>query len=96
LEFFAGIADCDPVAALENLICPILAIFGADDVLVPTRASVNAYQAGFARSGHQHHQIVVFPGGDHGIRVTDPATGQHCRAPGMFELIATWFVRTLG
>jgi hypothetical protein len=53
LEFFAGIADHDPVAALEKLTCPIPAICGADDVLVPTQASVNAYQAGFARSGHQ-------------------------------------------
>ena len=95
LEFFAGIADYDPIPALESLICPILAIFGANDVLVPTQASVAAYQAAFARSGHRHHQIVVFPGADHGIRVPDPATGRLCRAPGLFELIGVWFVRTL-
>ena len=35
LEFFAGIADYDPVPVLERLRCPILAIFGEDDVLVP-------------------------------------------------------------
>lgn len=95
LEFFGGIADYDPVPALEKLTCPILAIFGADDVLVPTQASVTAYQAAFARSGHQHHQIVVFPGADHGIRVPDPATGRLRRAPGLFELITAWLVRTL-
>jgi hypothetical protein len=32
---------------------------------------------------------------DHGIRVPDPATGGLRRAPGLFELITAWFVRTL-
>jgi len=95
LEFFAGVADHDPVPALEKLRCPILAIFGADDVLVPTGDSVAAYEAAFARSGHQHHKIVVFPGADHGIRVPDRTTGQLRRAPGLFELIAVWLVDAL-
>ena len=95
LEFFARIADYDPVPALERLRCPILAIFGADDVHVPTTPSVAAYQAAFARSGHTGHHIVVFPGADHRILVPDPATGGHRRAPGLFELITTWLARTL-
>jgi pimeloyl-ACP methyl ester carboxylesterase len=95
LEFFGRIADYDPVPALENLRCPVLAIFGSADVLVPTGASVDAYQAAFARSGHKQHQIVVFPGADHRILVPDPTTGQPRRAPGLFELITAWLVRTL-
>jgi uncharacterized protein len=95
LEFFARIADYDPVPALEALTCPILAIFGAKDVHVPTARSVAAYEAAFARSGHKQHRIVVFPDADHRILVTDPATGQPRRAPGLFELIATWLARTL-
>ena len=95
LEFFAGVADFDPVPTLEKLTCPILAIFGSDDVLVPTEASVAAYEAAFARSGHRNHEIVVFPGADHGLRVPDPATGRPRRAPGFFELITARLVRTL-
>lgn len=94
LEFFAGVADFDPVPTLEKLTCPILAIFGSDDVLVPTEASVAAYEAAFARSGHRNHEI-VFPGADHGLRVPDPATGRPRRAPGFFELITARLVRTL-
>jgi pimeloyl-ACP methyl ester carboxylesterase len=95
LAFFGRIADYDPVPALEALRCPLLAIFGADDVHVPTEASVAAYRAAFARSGHARHQIAVFPDADHRILVADPATGRPRRAPGLFELIATWLVRTL-
>lgn len=95
LAFFGRIADYDPVPALEALRCPLLAIFGADDVHVPTRASVAAYEAAFARSGHTRHQIAVFPDADHRILVADPATGRPRRAPGLFELITAWLVRTL-
>jgi dipeptidyl aminopeptidase/acylaminoacyl peptidase len=95
LEFFARIADYDPVPALENVRCPILAIFGSDDVHVPVQASIAAYEAAFTRSGHTSHDIVVFPGADHRILVPDPATGRPRRAPGLFELIATWLARTL-
>lgn len=95
LAFFGRIADYDPIPALEALRCPLLAIFGADDVLVPTQASVAAYEAAFARSGHNRHQIVVFPGADHRILVADPVTGRPRRAPGLFELITAWLVRTL-
>jgi len=95
LEFFARIADYDPVPALEALRCPLLAIFGSDDVHMPTAASVAAYEAAFAKSGYDKHQIVIFPGADHRILVTDPATGNQRRAPGLFELIVAWLVRTL-
>jgi pimeloyl-ACP methyl ester carboxylesterase len=95
LAFFGRIADYDPIPALEALRCPLLAIFGADDVLVPTQASVAAYEAAFARSGHDRHQIVIFPGADHRILVADPATGRLRRAPGLFELITAWLARTL-
>jgi uncharacterized protein len=95
LAFFGRIADYDPVPALEALRCPLLAIFGADDVHVPTGASVAAYRTAFARSGHNRHQIAVFPDADHRILVADPATGRPRRAPGLFELITAWLVRTL-
>ena len=95
LEFFGRIADYDPVPALEQVRCPMLAIFGSDDVHVPTQASIAAYEAAFARSGHTNHDIVVFPGADHRILVPDPATGRPRRAPGLFELITTWLARTL-
>jgi uncharacterized protein len=95
LAFFGRIADYDPIPTLEALRCPMLAIFGSNDVLVPTQRSVAAYQAAFERSRNERYQIVVFPGADHRIMLPDPAAGQPRRAPGLFELITVWLVRKL-
>jgi uncharacterized protein len=95
LAFFGRIADYDPVPTLESLRCPLLAIFGANDVHTPTEANVAAYRAAFARSGHTAYRIVVFPDADHRILVPDPAGGPPRRAPGLFELIVAWLAGTL-
>jgi uncharacterized protein len=88
IAFLAGIADYDPAAALAGLACPLLAIFGADDVQVPVVASVDAIEATLGTAGHDDHTIVVFPHAGHDLRL---GTGQ--RAPGVDELIVTWLQR---
>ncbi|MFI2713739.1 alpha/beta hydrolase family protein [Micromonospora sp. NPDC018662] len=84
IRFLAGIADHDPQPALAALRCPLLAIFGADDVQVPVDASVRALDRILA-----DHTVVVFPDADHGIRV------RGVRAPGSDELVVTWLRRRL-
>lgn len=104
IAFLAGIADYDPAAALADLPCPLLAIFGADDLLVPVEASVRVITRTLKDAQHTDHQIVVFPHADHNIRIhTDqgPAKISHDhdapadRAPGFDELIVTWLQRRL-
>ncbi|GIJ80564.1 alpha/beta hydrolase family protein [Micromonospora phaseoli] len=91
IAFLAGIADHDPTAALTELTCPLLAIFGADDLLVPVPASVRAITSILREAGHTDHEIVVFPGADHNIRTYAGAA----RAPGFDELVVTWLQRRL-
>ena len=104
LAFQAGIAGHDPTDALAALRCPLLAIFGAHDVLVPVEDSVRAIADILRNSGHDDHEIVVFPRADHNIRVyvgEGPArvrNGHHTpgvRAPGFDELLVTWLQRRL-
>ena len=104
IAFIAGIADYDPAPALAALRCPLLAIFGADDLLVPVEASVRAISDSLREARHTDHTIVVFPGADHTIRVyagTGPAQidgGRFTaaeRAPGFDELIVTWLGRRM-
>jgi pimeloyl-ACP methyl ester carboxylesterase len=69
IAFLARIADFDPAPALAALTCPVLAIFGADDVLIPVAESARIIGAALDASGHTNHQIVVFPAADHNIGV---------------------------
>ncbi|WP_431880274.1 alpha/beta hydrolase family protein [Micromonospora marina] len=104
IAFIAGIADYDPATALAALHCPLLAIFGADDLLVPVEASVRAISSTLDEVGHADHTTVVFPGADHSIRVytgegpPQVREGRYTpaeRAPGFDELIVTWLRRRL-
>lgn len=104
IAFIAGIADYDPAPALAALRCPLLAIFGADDLLVPVEASVRAISGTLDGARHADHTTVVFPGADHSIRVytgEGPAQvreGRYTpaeRAPGFDELVVTWLQRRL-
>jgi pimeloyl-ACP methyl ester carboxylesterase len=104
IAFLAGIADYDPITALAALPCPLLAIFGADDLLVPVEDSVRVITATLKSAHHIKHEIMVFPHADHNIRIytgRGPAKisrGQYTpgeRAPGFDELIVTWLQRHL-
>ncbi|MEV5631122.1 alpha/beta hydrolase family protein [Micromonospora tulbaghiae] len=104
IAFIAGIADYDPAPALAALHCPLLAIFGGDDLLVPVQASVRAVSDSLGEARHADHTIVVFPGADHSIRIytgTGPAQvkgGRYTpaeRAPGFDELVVTWLERRM-
>lgn len=73
LRFLRGILDFDPTAVMPRVRCPVLALFGAADSLVPLPASVGAF------AGHlpadPRHGLAVFPGANHGLFVADPEPG---------------------
>jgi len=104
IAFLGRIAAFDPVPAMSALRCPVLAIFGADDVLVPVVDSVRAIDNALTEAGHADHQIVVFPHADHNIRVfkgDGPPRISHGhyvpgeRAAGFDELVVTWLQHRL-
>lgn len=104
IAFIAGVADYDPAPTLAALSCPLLAIFGADDVMVPVEASVRAISGTLRNIRHGDHKIVVFPHADHNIRVYTGKGRTHIRhghytpaerAPGFDELIVSWLHKRL-
>jgi len=68
LGFLAGILGFDPVRVLPDVECPVLALFGAADPLVPVPESVAAFASNLTGD---RHGIAVFPGADHGLFVGD-------------------------
>ncbi len=78
------ILDHDPRPALERIGCPILALFGAEDRLVPVERSATVYgDAGRDVTVH------IFPDADHRCQIGDPPA----MAPGYLEALADWIGR---
>ncbi|WP_203997813.1 alpha/beta hydrolase family protein [Virgisporangium aurantiacum] len=68
MRFLAGILAFDPVRYMPDVTCPVLALFGAADPLVPVPESVVA----FATHLRETPGIAVFPGADHGLFTAPP------------------------
>lgn len=75
----------DPRTALERLTCPVLAVYGAEDRLVPVGRSVEVFEQGLREAGNEHVRIEVFPGADH--QLCGPGG---TFAPGYLELMSGW------
>ena len=69
LRFLRGIIDFDPTVVMRGIRCPVLALFGGADALVPVPASVAAFAVNLPRD--PHHGLAVFPGADHGLFVAE-------------------------
>ena len=98
LGFLARNLDFDPVPVLQNVTCPVLALFGTDDTLVPIADSVIAYATHLRASPGSGHGIGVFPGADHGLFTSDPdpdipRTDQ--LAPGLLPMVAGFVARSV-
>ena len=86
MRFLAGILAFDPVRYMPDVACPVLALFGAADPLVPVPESVVA----FATHLRETPGIAVFPGADHGL-FTGPPDPTRSRtdqlAPGFLPML---------
>jgi len=52
---------------LTRVTCPVLAIFGADDQLVPAQKSAELYEQYLSQAGNKNFKIIVFPKADHAL-----------------------------
>ena len=98
LSFLSRLLDFDPVPVLRRVTCPVLALFGAADPIVPVAPSVTAFAANLPALPGDPHGIAVFPGADHGLFTADPdpavpRTDQ--LAPGFLPMVAG-FVSGIG
>lgn len=70
LRFIRGILDFDPISVLPQVRCPVLAVFGGADTVVPVQDSLRAFAEHLPAD--PRHGFAVFPGADHGLFVADP------------------------
>jgi pimeloyl-ACP methyl ester carboxylesterase len=83
--------DHDPMPDLTNVPCPHLALFGADDELVPVPPSVEAFATAAASRkpiDTAALTIAVFPGANHRLRTDSDF------AAGYLQTLSDWIVRT--
>lgn len=95
LSFLGRIGDHDPMPHLRRVACPVLAIWGERDPLVPVARSVAAYAS--ALRGNPDVTLEVVPDADHGLRVPDAgAPDGRSRAPGMLDRMGRWAAARVG
>ena len=73
-SFLLRIFDYDPRPALERIRVPMLALFGANDALVPVEASVTVYREAVQP---ELLTLAVFPDADHRIQTGNPLRLAH-------------------
>lgn len=71
LGFVGRILDFDPTSVMPQVLCPVLALFGGADPLVPVQSSLEAFARYLPPAPHGHG-FAVFPGANHGLFVADP------------------------
>jgi pimeloyl-ACP methyl ester carboxylesterase len=71
----------DPQEYWSHVRCPVLAIFGEDDLLQPSARSAALYEQYLAEAGNGNFTIVVIPGVGHSIRLS---------TPGYWEVLSEW------
>ena len=91
LTFLSRLLDFDPVPVLQRVSCPVLALLGAADTLVPIAPSVAAYAENLPKLPGDPHGIAVFPRADHGLFTADPnpdVPRTEQLAPGFLPMVA--------
>ncbi|NNL98173.1 MAG: alpha/beta hydrolase, partial [Acidimicrobiia bacterium] len=62
----------DPKDSLARVRCPVLAIFGENDIVQPTERSATLFEEYLTAAGNDDVTIVVMPGIGHDINWTTP------------------------
>jgi pimeloyl-ACP methyl ester carboxylesterase len=79
--------DHDPRPALDRIACPILAIFGGSDMIVPVVESAEIYRTAGERPGRRV-DVVILPGASHRLQVGSPP-GLH---PAYLATLTKWIL----
>jgi dipeptidyl aminopeptidase/acylaminoacyl peptidase len=71
----------DPVAPLERLRCPVLALYGDIDIHVPTKKSIGILKQALDRANNRDYTIKSYPD-----------SGHELSPPGLDEHVAEWLL----
>ena len=86
--------DFDPVPVLEKVKCPVLALFGGKDGLVPPEGNVSIMEAALKKAGNKDFTIKVLPGVNHNFQL--PGMGSWGfqssgkTPPGYYDVMIEW------
>lgn len=96
LEFVRPVWQFDVSPALRALRCPLLAIWGADDIHMPAQACAAGFAAELAAARHPDFRLQVYPHAGHRLRVDAPGRSAGAFAAGYLEEMAAWLGRRTG
>lgn len=93
LGFLRRVLDFDPAVILPKVQCPVLALLGASDSLVPVPDSLAAFSSLLPPLPGDPHGMAVFPGAGHGLftEAPDPAKDTASQlAPGFVPMVQSF------
>ena len=96
LGFLRRVLDFDPAVILPRVPCPVLALLGASDPLVPVAESLAAFSSLLPPLPGNPHGIAVFPGAGHGLftEAPDPSKDRASQlAPGFIPMVEAFIRR---
>jgi pimeloyl-ACP methyl ester carboxylesterase len=85
--------DADPTLVLERVKCPVLALFGDRDTVVPSVENAPLMEAALRKGGSPHHSVVVIPGANHLLHEADASSRSSDVSrffPEYLEIMARW------
>jgi hypothetical protein len=91
-RYFHRTMDFDPVPVWRAVAQPVLVVFGAADLTVPSQTSAGLIEHALQDRGQHCYTIRFFPGADHAIRVLDEKTGRLAFAPDYLDTVAMWIL----
>ncbi len=81
IGYLARILNYDPGDISARLRCPLLALYGENDPLVPPAENVRLLRAGLEKGGNSRHTLIVIPGAGHGLTMRPKCGGSGGTAP---------------
>jgi len=93
-ETIPGFSFFDPLPYWENILVPVLAIYGSADRVVPVEESQSLIENALKKAGNKKYLFKLFPGADHELKISlnaDPSF--MIPTPGLQEFMAGW-IRT--
>lgn len=90
------VATYDPAEDIRRMRMPVLLLFAADDVNVPSERSLDAWRRGLAEGGNPDVESKMFPGAEHHFLTPAHTDGWQDFAPGYYETQIDWLNRNVG
>ena len=77
----------DPLPALADVKCPVLALYGELDTSTDARKAAGNMRSVLSAAGHRDFTVKVIPNASHSL-MEQPSGNR--MAPGVFETLSTW------